>query len=515
MDSKHGSKIHDNHSRRNAKANGNKGDVLAAQDLPANPEHEKGDIRHARRDLESTVSPSIFTPTKKLKSSSLGSPSSPDYSSEDFIQDDSKMIFKSTTSTTAAPNVVRPLPKYYKIDVSDDIFSKSEHDSGSFSCCTSQVSDVTHESLLHNTSLTESPHIQVMEGHADFVSNRISTSIFASKSPTPTEWSITSNESLFSIHIGNTSFTRDQILKLSGELRKSGELQKFEESYKSSELFSLSSPPPTIRGRESERKNMNIGRNFGEIGVVDQKIKDTPMEATNDQCKEKLPTQDLSFNCHKGTYSQSLTFPKKKKLGRSLCCCFTCNYGFSCSTRPSCNCCKQPSCMCCKLLSCNYCCKWWNCSCCKWPSCSCFICSSYSCCKLPSSSNCRWLNCNCCKWPSCSCCLWPGYNCFKWPSCRCYSGSSCTCCKWPSNSCCTRPSYNCSSCCKWSSCSSCSWIFCCGWNSRRKRIFCCSSKNMTEGEPMQQYSEPKVSKVTPKPAYKKWFSCFFCCSNSY
>ncbi|THG21143.1 hypothetical protein TEA_017739 [Camellia sinensis var. sinensis] len=318
MDSKHGSKIHDKHSRRNAKANGNKGDVLVAQDLTANVEYEKGNIRHARRDLESTVSPSIFTPTKKLKSSSPGSPSSPDYSSEGFIQDDSKMIFKSMTSTAAAPNVVHPLPKYYKIDVSDDIFSKSEHDSGSFSCCTSQVSDVTHESLLHSTSMTESPHIQVMEGHADFVSNRISPSIFASKSPTPTEWSITSNESLFSIHIGNTSFTRDQILKFSGELCKSGELQKFEESYKSSELFSLSSPPPAIRERESERKNMNIGQNFREIGVVDQKIKDTPMEVTNDQCKEKLPTQDLPVNRHNGTYIQSLTFPKSVSFSSFL-----------------------------------------------------------------------------------------------------------------------------------------------------------------------------------------------------
>uniref|UniRef100_A0A0D9WXU1 Uncharacterized protein n=1 Tax=Leersia perrieri TaxID=77586 RepID=A0A0D9WXU1_9ORYZ len=50
---------------------------------------------------------------------------------------------------------------------------------------------------------------------------RIPSSVFArSKSSTPTEWSVTSNESLFSINVGNASFSKDHLF-LYG---KSGEL---------------------------------------------------------------------------------------------------------------------------------------------------------------------------------------------------------------------------------------------------------------------------------------------------
>uniref|UniRef100_A0A0E0LJI2 Uncharacterized protein n=1 Tax=Oryza punctata TaxID=4537 RepID=A0A0E0LJI2_ORYPU len=50
---------------------------------------------------------------------------------------------------------------------------------------------------------------------------RIPSAVFArSKSSTPTDWSITSNESLFSINVGNASFSKDHML-LYG---KSGEL---------------------------------------------------------------------------------------------------------------------------------------------------------------------------------------------------------------------------------------------------------------------------------------------------
>ncbi|KAK1290141.1 hypothetical protein QJS10_CPB18g00860 [Acorus calamus] len=51
--------------------------------------------------------------------------------------------------------------------------------------------------------------------------NRIPSSIFnRSKSTTPQEWSVASNESLFSIHVGNSSFSRDHIILFG----KSGEL---------------------------------------------------------------------------------------------------------------------------------------------------------------------------------------------------------------------------------------------------------------------------------------------------
>ncbi|KAL5807941.1 hypothetical protein ACOSQ3_028632 [Xanthoceras sorbifolium] len=67
---------------------------------------------------------------------------------------------------------------------------------------------------------------------------RIPSAVFASRSPTPVEWSCASNESLFSIQLGNSSFSRDQVFML----YKSGELSKLDESiklYKSGELSKL------------------------------------------------------------------------------------------------------------------------------------------------------------------------------------------------------------------------------------------------------------------------------------
>ncbi|EEF34755.1 uncharacterized protein LOC8289595 [Ricinus communis] len=50
--------------------------------------------------------------------------------------------------------------------------------------------------------------------------NRIPASVFTSKAATPMEWSVASNESLFSIHMGNNSFSRDHVFLI----YKSGEL---------------------------------------------------------------------------------------------------------------------------------------------------------------------------------------------------------------------------------------------------------------------------------------------------
>ncbi|KAJ0972503.1 hypothetical protein J5N97_020462 [Dioscorea zingiberensis] len=71
---------------------------------------------------------------------------------------------------------------------------------------------------------TQSPPPQTMsrtDGPPD--PNRIPSSVFTrTKSTTPMEWSVASNESLFSIHLGNNSFSRDHVLLL-----KSGDLTNF------------------------------------------------------------------------------------------------------------------------------------------------------------------------------------------------------------------------------------------------------------------------------------------------
>ncbi|RWW01597.1 hypothetical protein BHE74_00045459 [Ensete ventricosum] len=60
----------------------------------------------------------------------------------------------------------------------------------------------------------QSPPAQVMEKSDDAADpNRIPSSVFArSKSTTPMEWSVASNESLFSIHVGNSSFSKENVV---------------------------------------------------------------------------------------------------------------------------------------------------------------------------------------------------------------------------------------------------------------------------------------------------------------
>ncbi|KAE9612616.1 hypothetical protein Lalb_Chr06g0174951 [Lupinus albus] len=81
----------------------------------------------------------------------------------------------------------------------------------------------------HGGSVTQSPPMQTMSP-SGYDPNRIPCSIFSS--PKPMEWSVQSNESLFSIHIGNTSFSRDHVFAFN----KSGELPLTNDS--------IGMPPP-------------------------------------------------------------------------------------------------------------------------------------------------------------------------------------------------------------------------------------------------------------------------------
>lgn len=100
------------------------------------------------------------------------------------------------------------------------------------------------DSSIHNREQTQtkSPPVQTMGHPPGYDPNRIPSSVFSTKVTNPSDWSVASNESLFSIHMGNNSFSRDQFL-----FAKSGELPRLDES-KSTELSSL---PPVIEHEES------------------------------------------------------------------------------------------------------------------------------------------------------------------------------------------------------------------------------------------------------------------------
>ncbi|KAL6529300.1 hypothetical protein OROGR_014923 [Orobanche gracilis] len=312
-------------------------------------------------------------------------------SSDDFFQVKPQILhkFNAQNKPPLSKGGTKPFFKNDEIDVSSEALYRLEESlNGSSPGSTSQFSDITHESLIPQFSPTQSPPIQIMEKNGGFDPNRIPISVF-SKSSTPTEWSVASNDSLFSIHIGESSFSRDHVLKIdldllkSREILKSGELSKSPK--RSGELIMFGPTSPNFKGIEPY---FGIEKTISEdvkpegIQIVNEKI--------NDGSKEDLvnnhvihvdavmrPSRDsYGANCHFDK-SEIRVQPFAKPMHSwgsnwSSCCCKSPNW-----SNLYCKCPNWPS-LCCKCSS-------W--SCCKCSSWSCFKCSSWSCVR------CRCLNC--------------------------------------------------------------------------------------------------------------------------
>ena len=78
-------------------------------------------------------------------------------------------------------------------------------------------------------SSSQSPQIPLANGKpSGYDPSRLPPDMFAAKPSSAMDWSVASNESLFSIHVGNSSFSTDQHFV---NLNKSGELEKIDEMY--------------------------------------------------------------------------------------------------------------------------------------------------------------------------------------------------------------------------------------------------------------------------------------------
>lgn len=245
------------------------------------PGHDSG----TRADTKITVNESTVNGIKKSKSTHSVSSSSSESSEEDFFQIDQKALPRSHTSPASSP---KPLGYVQP--------------------------EKTHESLMHSMSTTQYPPIQVMERTRDYEPNGFPPSIFARNSSTSKGWSITSNESLFSLNLGNNSLSRDHPLLFedlysrefykSGELKKSGELNWYGQP-----------PPPPVEG-ENDVKCVDMGETSGETRVSDEKV--VPNGNVHNEGEVKLsPPKGSSnspiANCQsdgRGTSTQPLAFPR-------------------------------------------------------------------------------------------------------------------------------------------------------------------------------------------------------------
>lgn len=129
--------------------------------------------------------------------------------------------------------------------------------------------------------------------------NRIPTSIFAPKPANPMEWSVASNESLFSIHMGNNSFSKDNAILMgkSQELGKADDFiyltstQKPVTEAKPDEFNNSLSPLLTVIevAAENHRKSDMKESGVKEVGVkvvADEKPKVVMKETAKDHSKE-------------------------------------------------------------------------------------------------------------------------------------------------------------------------------------------------------------------------------------
>lgn len=90
----------------------------------------------------------------------------------------------------------------------------SGHDKGSGDGISVSATPVPGQEPHHSNaeSATQSPTTQMMERPAEIATSpsyRIPAYVFTSKSSAANDWSVASNESLFSIHMGNMSFTKE------------------------------------------------------------------------------------------------------------------------------------------------------------------------------------------------------------------------------------------------------------------------------------------------------------------
>ncbi|RZC59974.1 hypothetical protein C5167_021733 [Papaver somniferum] len=299
---------------------------------------------HSMTKSETTLSESdLLTPSKK--SGSSYSPSSPSSSSSGSSFDEDFFHLEGTKDNTSQTGT-------HKLGENTHLALTNGHDKEDIPIIVfspkSQGSDLgslgpASPRYVSSGLVKQSPPIQVM-GRTDNFENsyRIPSSVFSrSKSTTPQEWSVASNESLFSIHVGNNSFSREQMaflgksgelvypLTKSGELvypplNKSGEL-KSPDSKSSGELVYphsgefisyQTSAPQDSTVVKSDNNTLNLREELGVTEAAAETMKEVLRVTAEDRYKENAPTEAvrLSFSIsprsdESGTSVQSFAFP--------------------------------------------------------------------------------------------------------------------------------------------------------------------------------------------------------------
>ena len=163
-------------------------------------------------------------------------------------------------------------------------------------------------SSVSSTELSPENHMPAGQVPGGYVPNRIPSSVFSGKPATPMDWSTASNESLFSIHVGNGSFSKDQFFMS----YKSGELTKLDEQI----IAQGNLLPPLKELEDMATRNENIDKGSGATEMskntttmVDHGHQKMPPAEEVHNPISNTPTLDLGTVA--GNYCQEKKFPTK------------------------------------------------------------------------------------------------------------------------------------------------------------------------------------------------------------
>ncbi|KAG4170666.1 hypothetical protein ERO13_A12G161000v2 [Gossypium hirsutum] len=225
---------------------------------------------------------------------------------------------------------------------SSSILKRTQNGSAG-STSNSQVPIVAQESAL-----TQSPPIQVMDrGVEEYDPYRIPSAVFSvSKSSAPMDWSLASNDSLFSIKVGSTSFARDLIQnkETARGVEKPGEVNALipfpavAPTY--TENFEFDKSKETVVSDDAVKDKTAL---TAEEPIVDKSLSIAPWNQPNisesriGQCSFDFPVKNKS----------------KKKCAWPSCSCSGCSWAFCYCSNYSCalcycwNCSLKRFCCCC------------------------------------------------------------------------------------------------------------------------------------------------------------------------
>ncbi|XP_024928961.3 uncharacterized protein LOC107415877 [Ziziphus jujuba] len=172
----------------------------------------------------------------------------------------------------------------------------------------SEISPPISQWSMQSASPSQSPNIFRPSGYDPA---RIPSSIF-SKPSTAMEWSVASNESLFSIHVGNNSFSRDHLILL----HKSGELNRPVDEFMN--INPPTPPPPIAEVKPVESQNLNVEKDLEatekpvEISeATNTSFKDSQEQNSNDKASPPADAVQhfVSVSCRSDESARSFQFP--------------------------------------------------------------------------------------------------------------------------------------------------------------------------------------------------------------